>query len=164
MQPRLWVHRVTEHSSDPRPRLFPPSIMIGGVLLGIGMQRLRPLSFIALPVGRWSGGVLIAAALALGTWAVWTFRRAGTTPDPRREVTAFVITGPFRFSRNPMYVTNVLFQIGAALVLDNAWILIFVPVTWLLLNRLIIAGEERYLAGKYGATYEAYRGRVRRWL
>lgn len=150
--------------ADPRSRFFPPMFMIGGVLAGIGLQQLRPLVFVPRPAGYWIGGGLIAAALALGTWAVLTFRRAGTTPDPRGDVTAFVTTGPFAFSRNPMYVTNVAFQVGAALVLNNGWILMLAPLTGLLLDRFIIAGEERYLAGKYRVTYEAYRGRVRRWL
>ena len=138
--------------------------MIGGVLAGVGLQQLRPLSFVPRTAGYWIGGGLIAAALTLGVWAVLTFRRAGTTPDPRGDVTAFVTTGPFAFSRNPMYVTNVVFQVGAALVLDNAWILMLAPVTWLLLDRIIIAGEERYLADRYGGSYDAYRGLVRRWL
>ena len=150
--------------SDARSRLFPPVFMIAGVLVGIGLQALRPLPFVSRTAGHWIGGWLIGAALALGGWAVLTFRRAGTTPDPHGDVTAFVISGPFAFSRNPMYVTNVAFQIGAAFALDNAWILMFAPVTWLLLDRIIIAGEERYLADKYGATYDAYRQKVRRWL
>ena len=138
--------------------------MIAGVLLGVGVQRLRPLLFVPRPAGRWIGGALMAAALALGIWAVLSFKRAGTTPDPRGEVTAFVTSGPFRFSRNPMYLTHVVFQIGAALLLDNAWILMLVPVTWLLLDRVVIAGEERYLSSKYGQAYDAYRRGVRRWL
>jgi protein-S-isoprenylcysteine O-methyltransferase Ste14 len=149
---------------DPRSRLFPPLFMIVGVLLGLGVQRLRPLLFVPRPAGRWIGGSLMAGALALGIWAVLSFRRAGTTPDPHGDVTAFVTSGPFRFSRNPMYLTNVVFQIGAALLLDNAWILMLVPVTWLLLDRVVIAGEERYLTNKYGQTYDEYRRRVRRWL
>jgi protein-S-isoprenylcysteine O-methyltransferase Ste14 len=132
--------------------------------VGIGFQKLRQLPFVPRTAGHWIGGFLIGAALALGVWAVLTFRRAGTTPDPHGDVTAFVISGPFAFSRNPMYVTNVAFQIGAAFALDNAWILMLAPVTWLLLDRIIIAGEERYLADKYGATYDAYRQKVRRWL
>ena len=151
-------------AGDPRSRLFPPLFMIAGVLIGVGLQALESLPFVPRTAGQWIGGCVIAAALALGVWAVLTFRRAGTTPDPHGDVTAFVITGPFAFSRNPMYVTNVAFQIGAAFVLDNAWILMLAPVTWLLLDRIIITGEEHYLADKYGATYDAYRGRVRRWL
>jgi protein-S-isoprenylcysteine O-methyltransferase Ste14 len=151
-------------AGDPRSRLFPPLFMVAGVLIGVGLQALRPLPFVPRTVGHWVGGGLVAGALAFGVWAVWTFRRAGTTPDPHGDVTAFVINGPFAFSRNPMYVTNVAFQIGAAFVLDNAWILMLAPVTWLLLDRIIITGEEHYLADKYGATYDAYRQKVRRWL
>lgn len=138
--------------------------MIVGVLLGVGVQRLHPLLFVPRPAGRWIGAALMAGALALGIWAVLSFWRAGTTADPHGDVTAFVTAGPFRFSRNPMYLTNVVFQIGAALLLDNAWILMLVPVTWLLLDRLVIAGEEHYLSSKYGQTYDEYRRKVRRWL
>lgn len=150
--------------ADPRARIFPPLITLTAIVLGIGAQLLHPLPVASQALGRWGGGGLIAVALALGGWAVWTFRRAGTTPDPLGEVTAFVVAGPFRFSRNPMYLTNVLLQVGIALVLHNAWILILVPVTWLLLDRVVIPGEERYLAAKYGAAYDAYRRRTRRWL
>lgn len=150
--------------ADPRARVFPPLITLIAVVVGVGVQHLVPLSFVSRTVGQWGGGVLIAVALVLGGWAVWTFRRAGTTPDPRGEVTAFVVAGPFRFSRNPMYLTNVLLQTGLALVLDNVWILLLAPVTWLVLDRVVIAGEERYLAAQYGQGYDAYRRRVRRWL
>ena len=151
-------------AGDPRSRLFPPMFMIAAVLAGVGLQVLVPLRFIERSPGHWIGAGLMVAALALGVWAVWTFRRAGTTPDPHAEVTAFVTAGPFGFSRNPMYVTNVVFQVGAAFLLDNAWILLLAPLTWLLLDRVVIAGEERYLAGRYGAAYETYCERVRRWL
>lgn len=138
--------------------------MIAGVAVGAGVQALHRLPFVAPALGHWIGGVVMAAALALGIWSVSTFLRAGTTPDPRGEVTTFVIAGPFRFSRNPMYVTNVVFQIGAALVLNNAWILLLAPVTWLVLDRVVIAGEERYLEARYGGSFDDYRQRVRRWL
>ena len=155
---------MTVDDHDPRSRLFPPLITIASVLLGVGVQRLQPLALVAGAVGRWVGGVLIAAALALGIWAILAFRRAGTTPDPHGEVTAFVTAGPFRFSRNPMYLTNVVLQIGVAFVLGNAWILLLALVTWLVLDRVVIAGEERYLAGRYGDAYDDYRRRVRRWV
>jgi protein-S-isoprenylcysteine O-methyltransferase Ste14 len=148
---------------DPRSRLFPPLITIVAVVLGVGVQYLHALPLVAQPAGRWIGGVLIFAWLAVAIWAVGTFRRAGTTPDPRGDVSAFVATGPFRFSRNPMYLANVAFQVGVALVLDNPWILILVPVAWLL-YRVVIVGEERYLTGKFGQPYDEYRLRVRRWL
>jgi protein-S-isoprenylcysteine O-methyltransferase Ste14 len=116
------------------------------------------------PAGLWIGAALIAGWLALAAWAVGVFRRAGTTPNPTGEVTAFVTSGPFRFTRNPMYVGLVLFQVGVAFLLGNAWVLLLAVPSFILLDRLVIAGEERYLAAKYGADFDAYRRLVRRWL
>lgn len=155
---------MTSPGSDPRTRIFPPAISIVSVLVGVGLHYLWPLRLVPQPEGRWIGGALIAAWLALAAWAVGVFRRAGTTPNPTGEVTAFVTAGPFRFSRNPMYVGLVLFQVGVAFLLGNAWVLILTIPSFILLDRLVIAGEERYLAAKYGADFEAYRRRVRRWL
>ncbi len=149
---------------DPRARLFPPLVPIVLILAGIGLQRWHPLRLVAPPAGRWIGGGLILLWLMLAAWAIGMFRRAGTTPDPMGDVTAFVTNGPFRFTRNPMYLGLLLFQIGAAFLLSNAWVLLFVPLSFLLLDRVVIAGEERYLAARYGAAYDEYRNRVRRWL
>ena len=104
------------------------------------------------------------AWLAVAVWSIAVFRRAGTTPNPTAEVTAFVTAGPFRFSRNPMYVGLVVFQVGVAFLLSNAWVLILTLVSVVVLDRIVIAGEERYLAAKYGSAYTDYRSRVRRWF
>lgn len=149
---------------DPRSRLFPPLIAIVAVLAGIGLRYLHPLPLGMAPAGRWVGGGMMVLWLGLAIWAVGTFRHAGTTPDPHGDVTAFVTVGPFRFTRNPMYLGLLVFQVAAALVLDNAWILFLVPLAWLVLDRVVIVGEERYLAARYGQAYDDYRGRVRRWL
>jgi len=151
-------------ASDPRARLLPPLVPIALILMGVGLQLWRPIRLIAPPAGRWIGGALIVLWLALAAWAIGVFRRAGTTPDPTGDVTAFVTDGPFRVSRNPMYLGLLLFQVGAAFLLSNAWVLLLVPLCFLLLDRVVIVGEERYLAAKYGAAYDDYRHRVRRWL
>lgn len=149
---------------DPRSRIFPPGISIASTLAGVGLQYLWPLRLVAQPAGRWIGGMLILAWLLIAALAIGVFRRAGTTPNPTGEVTAFVIAGPFRWSRNPMYLGLVLAQTGVAFLLGNAWVLILLPLSFLVLDRVVIAGEERYLEGKYGAAYTAYRQQVRRWL
>jgi protein-S-isoprenylcysteine O-methyltransferase Ste14 len=149
---------------DPRARLFPPLVPIVWILAGIGLQLWRPLRLVSPPAGRWIGGGLILLWLVLAAWALGMFRRVGTTPDPMGEVTVFVTDGPFRFTRNPMYLGLLLFQAGAAFLLSNGWVLLFVPLSFLLLDRVVIAGEEGYLAARYGAAYDEYRHRVRRWL
>jgi protein-S-isoprenylcysteine O-methyltransferase Ste14 len=155
---------MTREDGDSRSRFFPPAITIVSVLAGVGLQYLLPLRLPAVPVVHWIGWTLIVAWLVLAVWAVREFRRAGTTPNPTGEVTAFVATGPFRLSRNPMYLGLLIFQVGAASVLGNGWILVLTLPSFVLLDRLVIAGEERYLAARYGADFDAYCRRVRRWL
>lgn len=155
---------MTAHNGDPRTRLFPPAITIVSVLAGVGLQYLRPFRLPEAPIGRWIGWALIVAWLALAAWAVREMRRAGTTPNPTAPVTAFVTTGPFQVSRNPMYLGLLIFQVGAAFLLGNVWVLLLTVPAFVYLDRLVIAGEERYLAALYGADFEAYCRRVRRWL
>ena len=151
-------------STDPRSRLFPPAVPVVATGLGIALQRFERLALVARPASWWIGGALIAAWLVLAALANYQFRRAGTTPNPFGDVTAFVTGGVFGFTRNPMYLGLVLLQAGVAFILSNGWVLLLVVPTIIVLDRLVIAGEERYLDAKYGATYAAYRNRVRRWL
>jgi protein-S-isoprenylcysteine O-methyltransferase Ste14 len=155
---------MTTPETDPRSRLFPPAIAAVSVLVGVGLQYLWPLPLAAQPAGRWIGGALILAWAVLAGFALGVFRRAGTTPNPTGEVTAFVINGPYRFTRNPMYLGLLLLQGGMAFVLGNAWVLLLSVLSFILLDRIVIAGEERYLEAKYGAAYVDYRRHVRRWL
>lgn len=155
---------MTGHDRDPRTRLFPPAITIVSVLAGVGLQYVRPFRLHEAPIGRWIGWALLLAWLALAAWAVREMRRAGTTPNPTAAVTAFVTTGPFRLTRNPMYLGLLIFQVGAGCLLGNVWILLLTVPSFVLLDRLVIAGEERYLAALYGADFDVYCRRVRRWL
>lgn len=155
---------MTAPEADPRSRIFPPGIVVVFTLVGVGLRYLWPFRLVSQPAGRWIGGALILAWLVLAGFAVGVFRRAGTTPNPTGEVTAFVINGPYRFTRNPMYVGLVLAQAGVAFLLSNAWVLILLPLSALVLDRIVIAGEERYLEAMYGAAYNDFRRHVRRWL
>lgn len=149
---------------DPRSRMFPPAVLVVSVLAAVGLQWLWPVHLIGPPLGRWIGGALVFAWLVLAVFAVGVFRRAGTTPNPTGDVTAFVTAGPFRWTRNPMYLGLVLAQAGGGFLLGNGWMLILLPPLFFVLDRVVIVGEERYLEGKYGAPYNEYRQRVRRWL
>ncbi|MGQ0536975.1 MAG: methyltransferase family protein [Methanobacteriota archaeon] len=114
---------------------------------------------------RWLvGGGLVAAWLGLQGWAYLVMRRAGTTPLPARPTTAIVERGPYRFTRNPMYVGFALGTVGFAVLADSAWALLAVPVGILGVTYGAIRREERYLERKFGAPYIEYRRRVRRWI
>jgi protein-S-isoprenylcysteine O-methyltransferase Ste14 len=96
--------------------------------------------------------------------AVLAFRRAGTHPQPWRPATALVVTGPYRFSRNPMYVGATLFYIGISFWVNSLWPLLLLPVVLVIMSRGVIAREEAYLERLFGDEYRSYRSRVRRWL
>ena len=149
-------------------RVFPPGVPLGAVLVGIGLNRLWPLEYgwlIPSAVRHWLGGLIIAGALlGLGLWSIILFRRSGQNENPWKPTPAIVERGPFRFSRNPMYLQMVLVCIGISLLLANFWILLLTPLVAWMLQRYAILPEEAYLERKFGEPYRAYKRRVRRWI
>ena len=142
---------------------LPPLLFLGCLVGGWGAGRVLPL-----PLGVeglfWPlvTGVFVPAAL--GSSALFTFRRHGTTHEPHGTPSALVATGPYRFTRNPMYLALATLLAWFGLVLDSAWLLGLVPVLVLLLDRFVIPREESRLRGIFGEAYDAYSRRVRRWL
>jgi protein-S-isoprenylcysteine O-methyltransferase Ste14 len=106
--------------------------------------------------------LLIFAAVAGAALA--TFRRARTTVIPGRQATALVTTGPYRITRNPMYVSFVVLYIGVTLWLDTWWPAVVLPFVILVIDRFVIRSEERYLASAFPREYAEYRASVRRWV
>jgi protein-S-isoprenylcysteine O-methyltransferase Ste14 len=145
----------------------PPLIYLAGLALGLVAGRLWPLRFVpdSLRRLRWSlGGSLALGGLGLAGWAVRTMYRAGTHPEPNKPVTALVTEGPFRLSRNPIYLGFTVAYLGLALLLDALWSLLLLPAVLAVMVRGVIAREEAYLERRFGERYRAYRARVRRWI
>jgi protein-S-isoprenylcysteine O-methyltransferase Ste14 len=119
-----------------------------------------------LPLGitQGIGWVLLVAGVGLIVSAIVLFREAGTSPVPTRPTTALVTNGPFRYTRNPMYVAFAALYLGVTFLADALWPLVLFPVVLVAVQRLVIGKEERYLETKFGPAYRAYRARVRRWL
>ena len=92
------------------------------------------------------------------------FRRAKTTPVPIRPATTLVMSGPYRFTRNPMYVGLAIATLGCGRVLRTWWPLVLLIPTIAIVNEFVILPEERYLHRRFGVEYDAYARRVRRWL
>jgi protein-S-isoprenylcysteine O-methyltransferase Ste14 len=142
---------------------FPPPLMYASaVFVGWLLDRQWPL-----PIGAASFRLVPAWALVAG-WAVLTvgsvgsFRRKHTSLIPIRPATALVIAGPYRFTRNPMYVSMALLTAALGLLLNTWWpILLLIPT---LIVVFVIAPEERYLRRRFGAEYDVYTRQVRRWL
>ena len=148
--------------------MFPPAIPLATVLLGIALERILPIAvgFEPPPFLRyWVGGAIIAGAiLGLGLWSVLLMRGSGQDENPWKPTTSILERGPYRLTRNPMYLQMVVACIGFAVLLWNAWILLLTPLCAWLLQRLAILPEEAYLERKFGEAYLAYKNRVRRWL
>jgi protein-S-isoprenylcysteine O-methyltransferase Ste14 len=142
----------------------PPLVVLVFILLGIGLQRMVPLP-------RWSSDgwrpvavVLALAGLALGLSSVARFHAARTPVLHIHPSTAFVTGGPYRITRNPMYLGLVMIDTSLGLWLGHTWLLLLVPMLMAVLGHWVIGPEERYLESKFGEPYRAYRSRVRRWL
>jgi protein-S-isoprenylcysteine O-methyltransferase Ste14 len=148
-------------------RIFPPFIYAGLFALGYAVHRFVPAYLWpggTPPAARAAAWILIAIWLTLSGSAVFLFRRAGTTPNPMQPTTAIVLHGPFRFTRNPMYLSLVALYGAVTLFVNSLWPLVLLPVVVALIQREVIAREEAYLEAKFGEEYRAYKARVRRWL
>lgn len=159
----------SQHKNDAAAvRVFPPGIPLLTILTGVGLGRLWPIDMgfeFPAPERYWVGGlIVVGAALGLGLWSVVLFRRTGQSVIPWKPTPQIVERGPFRITRNPMYLQMVLICVGIAVILMNLWILALTPVCAWLLQRFAILAEEAYLERKFGDTYLAYKRRVRRWL
>lgn len=152
--------------SNPGVRFPPPFIFAVGFLIGWFVDRRGrglPLSGGRVALARIGFGILIVG-VGLAAWGIVTFRRARTAVIPHHAASQLVASGPYRFTRNPMYVGLTIVYIGGAVVLNSAWPLILLPVVLIVLARFVVVREERYLSDAFGDEYAAYRSRVRRWL
>ncbi|MBV6702238.1 isoprenylcysteine carboxylmethyltransferase family protein [Kitasatospora aureofaciens] len=135
-----------------------------GFALGRQLHRVRPWPIGARTVTAPAGHAVMLAGAALAVGGATEILRHHSTLVPQREVSALVTTGVYRISRNPMYTGLALVYTGGSLRAGSWWPLVELPAVLLLIRRLVIEPEERYLSSKYGEQYESYRGRVRRWL
>ena len=110
------------------------------------------------------GTIVLAAGLVLMAWGLATFARLRTSILPFKAARTLVIKPPYTFTRNPMYFGLLLAYLGAALATNWAWPLVFLPLVLGMMSGFVIAREERYLVAEFGADYEAYCRRVRRWI
>jgi len=143
----------------------PPLAWGLAVIAGFALNWLVPLPFLPdrLPAG-WLGAIVFALAVALFAWAIVTISRAGSNVPTNRPTTAIVESGPYRFTRNPIYMGMFLGLIGVAVAFDDFWLLIMLVPFALVIRYGVVAREEAYLERKFGDSYRGYHARVRRWL
>lgn len=151
-------------NDNPGVRVPPPLLYLGAVVGGWWLDGALPLPIgrgMWLTAGAW---LLVAGWAVLGGSSIGLFRRQGTSMLPVRPASALVITGPYRFTRNPMYVALALLTIAFALFLHTWWIVALLVPALLAVQRFVIVREEAYLRRRFGAEYDAYARRVGRWL
>ena len=147
-------------------RFPPPLVFVGFILAGVAVQRFAlPLASNAGSMVRAGvGAPLIGGGLALILWAAGGFRRSGRSPEPWLPSSTLILEGPYRFSRNPMYVGMTAIQVGVGAALDNGWVVLLAASGLAVVQVMAVRPEERYLEETFGADYVALKKRVRRYL
>lgn len=144
---------------------FPPPIAyLLGLLAGLGLEAAFPTDELSAALRIVGAAAGIGVGLLFAGGAQQRFSRAGTPAIPFKPTEAFVTSGPFRITRNPMYVGMACLYIGLGFAFGTLWPLAVLPVVLIAIDRLIIAREEPYLERLFGGEYLAYKQRVRRWL
>jgi protein-S-isoprenylcysteine O-methyltransferase Ste14 len=155
----VWNHRHLMAADSPGVHFPPPFLFILVFFAGWMLRNSLPR------VGSEPVALILAAiAVLLAAWAMGKFARAKTSLIPNQPAKAFVTDGPYRFSRNPMYVSLSIAYASASLLTASLTSLLLLPLAVLLIDRLVIAREERYLARRFGEEYREYCTQVRRWL
>jgi protein-S-isoprenylcysteine O-methyltransferase Ste14 len=156
---------MTDRPDTAQVLVRPPLALALDIAAGIALDWFAPVQLLPanFPSG-WAGGLVIVFAVGLFAWAIVTMTRAGTSVPTNQPTTAIVEAGPYRFTRNPIYLAMAGLILGLAILLNTAWLLLMLAVFALVVHYRVIAREEAYLERKFGQQYRDYRARVRRWL
>lgn len=152
-------------ADNPGVGVHPPLFFLSAFLLGVVINdRVRRLPIFEVDKWPWLGAVIGVAGVVLVATGRSAMIKQGTNVNPTQPTTTLVENGPFRFSRNPLYVGLTLIYIALSLLLNTWWSLFLLVPVWLVMHRFVVKREEVYLENKFGATYLTYRDRVRRYL
>lgn len=155
---------MTDLTQRPATLVPPPLVYAAGLSLGWGLQQWWPLSIGVSVTAREIAWVMMGLGLALMLWAFHTIRQHRTTVNPYKAAAVLVTNGPFAYSRNPIYLADVLIYLGVTVLMASLWPLFFIPLVWVMMRYAVIAHEEAHLQAKFGEVYRDYCARVRRWL
>ncbi|HED35816.1 MAG TPA: isoprenylcysteine carboxylmethyltransferase family protein [Gammaproteobacteria bacterium] len=142
----------------------PPLIHLTFILIAVVVNPFFPvtLPLSALLMGAGTGLILLPILIAGSAFR--QFARNNNPVPPNQPVNGLMVQGPFRFTRNPLYLALALLQAGVGLISGNGWILMTLPLVLLIVSRYVIGREEAYLSRRFGQAYLEYQSRVRRWL
>lgn len=155
---------MRDHARRPATLIPPPVVYAVALFAAWGLQREWPLP---LELGSYARGItwlLVGIGLAGSLWAVWAVWKNRTTVNPYKAANALVTDGPFRYSRNPIYVSDWFIYAGVTVWLHSLWPLPLALLVYLVMRHWVIAHEEAHLAARFGEDYRDYCARVPRWL
>jgi protein-S-isoprenylcysteine O-methyltransferase Ste14 len=142
----------------------PPLIYLGALVFGLLLGRRFPISFLPRKMARGLGLPLLVGGVLLLIWFERALRQADTPASPYKPVERIAKEGPFRYSRNPGYLSMAMIYAGIASLANALWAILLLPVALLAIQRGVIEREERYLERKFGEEYLSYKAQVRRWI
>ena len=142
----------------------PPLIYVGALAIGLIVHRFFPVKFFPGAGARLLGRVCTGISGMLALSAFLEMRRAGTHVDPTQPATALVTQGPFRVTRNPLYLSLTLLYAGIAFMVNSLWAIVLLPGALIVIRYGVINREERYLERTFGEQYLSYKAKVRRWI
>jgi protein-S-isoprenylcysteine O-methyltransferase Ste14 len=155
---------LADEQDNPGIWVPPPLTYLLTLLLGLVLDRRSHVPFLPHGVARVLGWLLVGGGMALATWFIRTMRAADTTLDVDKPVSRLVQDGPFRYSRNPGYLSLAMLYAGIAILRNALWAILLVPLVLYVIQREVIEREERYLERTFGEEYLAYKRRVCRWV
>jgi protein-S-isoprenylcysteine O-methyltransferase Ste14 len=155
---------MADDQDNPGGWLPPPLTFLLTLLLGLVLDRKSHVPFLPGRLARVLGWPLVGGGMALTAWFIRTMRSAGTTLDLDKPVSTLVQDGPFRYSRNPGYLSLAMIYAGIAILRNAMWATLFLPLLLFVVQRELIEREERYLERTFAEEYLAYKSRVRRWV
>jgi protein-S-isoprenylcysteine O-methyltransferase Ste14 len=155
---------MADDHDNPGIQVPPPLIYLLALLLGLLLDRRLHVPFLPRRVARVLGWPLVGGGMALAAWFARTMRGADTTLRPDKPVASLVQDGPFRYSRNPGYLSLTMLYTGIAILRNALWAILLLPLALYVIQREVIEREERYLERTFGEEYLAYKRKVRRWV
>jgi protein-S-isoprenylcysteine O-methyltransferase Ste14 len=142
----------------------PPFVFLAFLVIGSILSAIFPIDLLPLVTRLILGVALISIGFFIASRAIRAMMQAHTPIDPFEPTTAIVSDGPYRFLRNPIYLSLALAYLGIAVALNAIWAIVLWPIMLIMLTQVIVVREERYLEGKFGEAYTQYKSKVRRWL
>jgi len=155
---------MAHFGNGPGIMIPPPLIYFIGFLFSYAINRFYPIPTFDTPLSIVLAVLAAMPSAVFGLWSLLSFWRAKTSLLPHKPSSSLVTVGPYRVTRNPMYVSLTLLYVGLGFLLNIAWAFIILPAVIFIINVYVIRREESYLESKYGEQYRAYKKKVGRWL